>query len=160
MPYHGPSRAPGPGRCEVSATAAIPVLILGAIEIWAAVPAGVALGLPYVVVWILSATGSLASVALVSNAGDAARAWLVRRFGHGGLAPRGRLWSIWVRWGVPGWGLVSPLVFAPPMGTALALALGAPRKRLWLWMSAGVLVWTTILVVAVALGVSVIGGRS
>lgn len=145
-------------QSEEHPTTALPVLVLGAIEIWAAVPAGIALGLPYPVVWALTAAGSLASVAAVAYAGSALREWLVRRLGHGGLAPRGRLWAVWVRWGVPGWGLVSPLVFAPPMGAALALALGAPRRRLWLWMSAGVLVWTTILVAAAALGLAAIRG--
>ena len=52
--------------------------------------------------------------------------------------------------------MVSPLVFAPAMGTAIAMALGAPRGRLIAWMGAGVLVWTSILVIAGDLGMRAI----
>jgi hypothetical protein len=45
---------------------------------------------------------------------------------------------------------------APPMGTAVALILGAPRRALIIWMYAGVLLWTTILVSAALIGMSVI----
>ena len=44
----------------------------------------------------------------------------------------------------------------PPMGTAVALMLGAPRRRLVAWMFGGVLVWTSILVVAGLIGMGLI----
>ena len=53
---------------------------------------------------------------------------------------------------VIGWGLASPLVFAPPLGTAIGLALGAPRRRLLAWMAVGSVLWTTILVGAGVIG--------
>jgi hypothetical protein len=42
------------------------------------------------------------------------------------------------------------------MGTAVALILGAPRRALMLWMYAGVVLWTTILVAAALIGLRVI----
>ncbi len=143
-------------RCEGERTVALLVLAIATIEIWGSVPTGLAVGLPGVWVWLLTVAGALASVSLVTVAGDALRDRLVRRFGHGGVQRRGRLYGIWVRWGVPGWGLMSPLVFAPPMGTALGLALGAPRNWLWAWMTAGVILWTTVLVAVGALGLAAI----
>lgn len=119
-------------------------------------PAGLALGVPPPVLWLATVTGSLVSVAVVAFAGDALRAWLVRRRGGGVVAGRGRLYRIWVRYGVIGWGLVSPLVFAPPMGTAIGLVLGAPRRRLLAWMAAGAVLWTTILVGGGVLGLDII----
>ena len=125
-------------------------------EIWGAVPVGLALGLSPVLVWVLTVLGSFAGVCAVAIAGDAVRAWLVRRRGSSTAAGHGRLYGIWIRYGVVGWGLVSPLVFAPAMGTAIAMALGAPRGRLIAWMGAGVLVWTSILVIAGDLGLRAI----
>jgi hypothetical protein len=42
------------------------------------------------------------------------------------------------------------------MGTAVALMLGAPKRRLLIWMFAGVMLWTSILVVAGIIGLSLI----
>jgi hypothetical protein len=120
------------------------------------VPAGLALGLAPAVVWSLTVAGAVLSVAVVASAGDALRRWILARR-HGPPSPGGRLFAVWLRFGVPGWGLVSPLVFAPPMGTAIAIGLGAPRRRLVLWMSLGVGLWTTVLVVAGAAGLRILG---
>ena len=71
-------------------------------------------------------------------------------------AGTGRLYRVWVRFGVPGWGLASPLLLAPVMGTAIAMVLGSPRNRLLAWMTAGVVLWTTILVIAGTIGSKII----
>lgn len=126
------------------------------VEIWFAVPTGLALGLPASVVWIMTVAGAIVSVTLVGLAGDALRSWLLRRFGRGGLPTTGRIFGLWLRYGIPGWGLVSPLFMSPPMGTAVALMLGAPKRPLLLWMFAGVLLWTSILVVAGIIGMGLI----
>ncbi len=118
------------------------------IEIWLGAPTGLALGLPVPLIWALTVAGSMTSVTIVAFAGDALRSRLLRRFGKGTAPRTGRLYGIWHRYGIPGWGMVSPLFMTPPMGTGVALMLGAPRRRLMTWMFAGVLAWATILVVA------------
>jgi hypothetical protein len=126
------------------------------VEIWFAVPTGLAMGLPAPTVWILTVTGAIASVTVVASAGDALRSRLLRRRSKDSTPRTGRIYDIWVRYGVPGWGLASPLFMAPPMGTAVALMLGAPKRRLMIWMFGGVLVWTSILVIAGIVGLSLI----
>jgi hypothetical protein len=42
------------------------------------------------------------------------------------------------------------------MGTAIAIVLGAPRRRLITWMGAGVILWTSILVIVGDLGLRAI----
>lgn len=133
-------------------TLALTVFVTAIVEIWFAVPAGFALGLHPVLVWVLTVCGSLVSVVTVGTAGDRFRSWLVAR-GHGFMSGTSRVHRLWVRYGVIGWGLVSPLLVAPAMGTALGLALGAPKRRLLTWMFGGVLIWTTILVTAGVLGI-------
>ncbi len=132
------------------------VFAVGFVEIWFAVPAGLALGLPAPIVWLMTAAGALVSVTLVANAGDALRNRLLHRHGKEPAPRKGRIYGIWLRYGVPGWGLASPLFMAPPMGTAVALVLGAPKRGLMLWMYAGVVLWTTILVAAGLIGLGVI----
>jgi hypothetical protein len=132
------------------------VLAIAVVEIWGAVPAGLALGLDPVAVWLMTVLGSVLGVVAVGFAGDGVRRWIVRRRSSATASGRGRLFRLWARYGVVGWGLISPLVFAPAMGTAIGLALGAPTRRLLPWMVAGVLLWTTILVVAGFAGLSVV----
>jgi len=136
--------------------AAIAVFGLGLVEIWFAVPTGLALGLAPWLVWAITIAGSLSGVAVVAVGGHRLRTWLTRGRGTSPAGRTGRIHGIWVRFGVPGWGLASPLLVAPAMGTAIGLLLGAPRGRLLMWMSAGVVIWTSILVIAGMIGVQLI----
>ena len=47
---------------------------LAILEIWAAVPTGIALGVPPLAVWLLTVTGSLVGVAVVALGGGSLRA--------------------------------------------------------------------------------------
>ncbi len=125
-------------------------------ELWFAVPAGLAAGLDPIVVWTCTCAGALFGVAIVTIGGDAVRRWFLRRRGREIISGKGRLFALWQRYGVIGWGLISPLFVAAPMGTAIALALGAPKRRLLLSMSAGVALWTTIVVAGAVLGIGAI----
>jgi hypothetical protein len=62
------------------------VFALSVVELWAAVPAGVALGLPPILVWLATVAGALVCIVVVLAGG--------------------RLRSIWERYGVIGWGLL------------------------------------------------------
>ncbi len=121
-------------------------------EIWFAVPVGLALGLAPLVVWIITIAGSLSGVLVIALGGHRVRTRLTRGRRGWVAARAGRTYSIWIRFGVPGWGLGSPLLVAPAMGTALGILLGAPRGRLLVWMSMGVILWTSILVLVGAVG--------
>lgn len=132
------------------------MLSVAIFEIWFAVPTGFAFGLAPWLVWLLTVTGSVTGVIVVAVAGDSLRRRLTRGRQDTMGARRGRAYAIWVRYGVPGWGLASPLVFAPAMGTAIALLLGAPRGRLLRWMIAGIVTWASILVIAGMIGVRLV----
>jgi hypothetical protein len=122
------------------------------VELWAAVPAGVAMGLPAPLVWAATLCGAWIGIAVVVLAGDRLRTWLVARFGHGGAPPGGRLRRIWDRYGVIGWGLLAPLLLGAPLAAAVGVALGAARGRLVFWLGIGVAVWTTVLTVVAMVG--------
>jgi hypothetical protein len=133
------------------------VLALSFVELWAAVPAGIALGLPAVLVWATTVAGAMFCVVVVVYAGDKLRSWLVRRLGHGRAAGEGgRARRVWERYGVAGWGLVGPLVLGVPLAAAVGVGMGAPRRKLVVWLGAGAILWTTVLTVAAAVGVDAV----
>ena len=134
------------------------VAAIGVVELWAAVPAGIAMGLPASLVWAATLCGALLGIVVVVLAGDRLRTWLVDRFGHGGAREGGRLRRLWDRYGVIGWGLLAPLLLGAPLAAAVGVALGAERGRLVLWLGAGAALWTTALTVAVALGADAVTG--
>ena len=98
---------------------------LAILEIWAAVPTGIALGVPPLAVWLLTVTGSLVGVAVVALGGASLRAWLGRRRGNLTVSRSGRLYRVWLRYGVPGWGLLSPLVSSSLAKHTKGLSQGA-----------------------------------
>ena len=63
-----------------------------------------------------------------------------------------RLKRVWSRYGLAGVALLSPLITGAPLGTALALALGAPVRRLIPLMIVSVVVWGVGLTVATTFG--------
>lgn len=125
---------------------------IGLVSFYAAVPAGIVMGLPAPLVWAATLAGALLGVAAIVFAGDRFRSWLVRRFGRGGVREGGRLRRVWDRYGVIGWGLLAPLLVGSGLAAAIGVALGAERHRLVLWLGVGTAVWTTVLALVVALG--------
>lgn len=137
---------------------------LAAVEIWIAIPAGFAMRIHPVSIGAATAIGATLGVVTVVLLGDRFRTWLLdlrqKRQGNNSAkeAKSGRrkaMEAIWKRYGVAGLGLLAPLITGAPLGAALGIALGAPAGRLLLWMIVGVLLWSLLLTVVTALGISV-----
>lgn len=127
------------------------VVGLGALELWAAIPAGFALGLHPIVTAAGAATGAIVAVLAVVGLGERARTWLARRHAHSD-AGRGRLRDVWRRYGVAGLGLAAPLLVGAPLGTVAGLLLGVPPRSLVVWMAFGAILWSVTLTLAGVLG--------
>jgi uncharacterized membrane protein len=141
---------------------------MGTVLMWGAVPAGLAMGLQPAAVAAASSIGSIAVVLAVVLIGEPARAWLIRRLGpkferalgevtsaDGERAPGGKhspVARVWEHYGFIGLALVAPLFPGPPGAAALALALGIPGRRVLLWMSIGIILWTAGFTLAATLG--------
>lgn len=131
------------------------VLGLGALELWAAIPAGLALELHPIAVGIVAAVGAFLGALAVVSLGAHVRAWLVQR--HGQKEKKGQhgiIFRIWHRYGVIGLGLLAPLLTGAPLGVALGLTLGASSSSLLFWTSVGIVLWSTALTLAAALGLA------
>lgn len=124
---------------------------LGALELWAAIPTGFALGLHPVVTAASAATGAIFAVLAVVALGGRAQAWLARGHDRSDGGQR-RLRDLWRRYGVAGLGLAAPLLVGAPIGTVVGLLLGAPPRSLSFWMALGVSAWSVALTLAGALG--------
>jgi hypothetical protein len=131
------------------------VIALATIELWAAIPAGLALGLNPLLVGLGAAVGAILGALVVVLVGGRLRSWLVRRYsGKKAKQNPGLISKIWQRFGLIGLGLLAPLLTGAPLGAALGMSLGAPAGRLMVWISLGIVLWTAILTTAGILGLA------
>ena len=129
------------------------VFLTGVIELWMAIPLGAALKLSPFSTAFFSALGAISAALIVAFSGDSLRRrFLQWRYGSEDGLKEGCIFNIWNKYGVIGLGLLSPLLFGAPLGAALGIVLGASKNRLILWMTAGILIWSTGLTAAVFLG--------
>ncbi len=131
------------------------VIGLGIIELWAAIPAGLAIGLNPLLTGIASALGSVVAAVLVAFLGDRIRNWLIkRRSGKKTGKENSRIYRVWNKYGIIGLGLLAPLLTGAPLGAAIGISLGASPARLIIWMVIGIIVWTIILTIIGTLGIA------
>jgi uncharacterized membrane protein len=128
------------------------VIGAGILELWAAIPLGLALQLSPFLTGTLSAIGSIASAGVIIFFGKSLRGWLVRRFQKRNELKESRMSRIWRKYGIAGLGLLSPLITGAPLGAAVGIAFGAKPRKLMLWMTVGIIIWSAILTAAAALG--------
>ncbi len=120
------------------------IIGLGVLELWVAIPTGMALKLNPFINGIASALGAIIGALLVIFFGSHLRARLFRKKNKNG-ENKGHIYKIWRKYGVIGLGLLSPLITGAPLGGAIGISLGANPKRLFLWMSIGIVIWTIVL---------------
>ena len=136
------------------------LLVFGAgiLELWAAIPLGLAINLNPVIIGIASAVGAILAAFLVTTVGDSIREKVIKwRYGENKDLKDSRYYKIWNKYGIVGLGLISPLLFGAPVGAALGVALGSSKKPLLIWMSIGIVIWSAGLTAAGYLGLMSFG---
>jgi hypothetical protein len=136
------------------------VIGTGILELWAAIPLGFTLKLHPVTIAILSAVGSILSAMIIIFFGSSLRDWLIRRFQRKAGGRGGRMSGVWDKYGIPGLGFLSPLLAGAPLGAAIGISFGAEPRKLFIWMTIGIIFWSAVLTVAAALGLSAFNPRS
>jgi hypothetical protein len=98
----------------------------GAIDLWFGMPVGLASGLSPLASGVAATFGGLVGAALVALAGEPLQRWAYSR---GWLAKRReRIERIWNRYGILGVAFQAPMLTWAPLGTLVALGLGAPPE--------------------------------
>jgi len=128
---------------------------VGALELWAAIPIGLAFNFSPAIIVAVSSAGSILGALLVILTGEKIRAKLIKwRYGDKKNLKTGRFYNVWNKYGIVGLGLLSPLLFGALIGAAVGSLFGAERRRLLLWMSIGIIIWSTGLTIAGTAGLA------
>ncbi len=81
------------------------------------------------------------------------RQWLVERYEQRQANRSASLVErLWHRYGVPGLGIVAAFSIGPPLGSALAISLGAPVRRVIFWFGLGIVLFSGFFTLFSALG--------
>lgn len=131
---------------------------LGIAYFIAAIPAGVAMELSPPVAAGCAWLGYTAIAALMLVVGEPARLWLNRKFKVSPHPnPEKLFWRVWLRWGMPGLGLLAPVTCGPYFAALIALTLGESPRRLMFWIGVGVIPWCIVFAILAATGVRFLG---
>ncbi len=114
------------------------VLVLGAATLWSAVPVGLLLGLDGWTTGIAAASGAGLGTLLVLSLSERLRRQPPAAASRAAARSRDLLRRAWTNFGVPGLGLLAPLLVGAPLGAAMGLLLGASAPRLALWLMIGI----------------------
>ena len=129
------------------------VFISSVIELWLSIPLGLAFGLNPFLIVAVSTLGSVFAVFVVATFGESIRKWIIKKqYGEDKNIKKGRIYNVWNKYGTVGLGLLSPLLFGAPLGTAIGIALGARKNNLIVWMSLGIILWSVLLTAAGTFG--------
>lgn len=103
------------------------VVLMSGLKFMVGVAMSLAKGLSFWEQFLCTTSGGILGTAFFTYLGDRVRAWVyrLRRKPPRSLSERWvRLWNRYGLWGVA---ILTPPILSPPIGTAIALAFGAPR---------------------------------
>jgi hypothetical protein len=135
----------------------VSVFALATVELWAAVPLGLAMKLSPTLTGIATASGAILGVVIVIALGGRVREWMLKKKKAeqtAGAVPDERLIiRIWDKYGVVGLGLLGPFLVGAPLSAAIGVMFGASYSRLLFWMILGILLWTAAFTVVGVVGI-------
>lgn len=113
---------------------------LASFEIYAAIPAGFALGLLPWQIFFASVTGGLIGVFVAAFLGDRTRKFFTKNKAPKEVKPKtGLVYRIWNKYGIIGLGFLGTLTVGAPLSLAVGIGFNAPLQKLLTWCCVGVI---------------------
>lgn len=131
---------------------------LAAVDLFLAIPAGIAAGYGFLELFgAMAVGGCVGAVATVVLGDEASRWWSAHQKVRSRPKPRSWIDRLAARFGAPGLGLLAPVIVGTPGGAMIGIGLGLERKALLGWLLAGTVLWSAVLAGITAAGVGVAG---
>jgi uncharacterized membrane protein len=125
------------------------VWALSMVKFFLGVLAGLTTGLSYLESVLLTITGMMTTVIVLSLLGIKYRNDVMRQFrskNHKTFTPQSRkVVQIWKKFGVMGISILTPVLFTPIGGTLIVLAFGEKKHQIFKWMLVSAVFWSVIL---------------
>ncbi len=112
---------------------------LATFEIYAAIPAGFAFGLPAWVIFLASLIGGLSGVFIATFLGDKIKQFLAKYRKPKPEKPKtGLIYTIWEKYGLIGLGFFGTMTVGAPVSIGVGVGFNVPLNKLLVWCCIGV----------------------
>ncbi|MFZ6024668.1 MAG: small multi-drug export protein [Bacteroidota bacterium] len=113
---------------------------LATFEIYAAIPAGFAFGLPAWIIFLASLIGGLVGVFVATFLGDKIRKFLAKYRKPKPDKPKtGLIYTIWEKYGLIGLGFFGTMTVGAPVSIGVGVGFNVPLQKLLVWCCLGVI---------------------
>lgn len=112
---------------------------LASFEVYAAIPAGFALGLSPWLIFSASAIGGLAGVFIAAFLGDKIRRFFTKNKQPKEKSSTSLVYRLWNKYGIIGLGFLGTLTVGAPVSLAVGIGFKAPLQKLITWCCIGVI---------------------
>jgi membrane protein YqaA with SNARE-associated domain len=124
------------------------IYLAGITGLYKGVPVGFALQASPYITALFTALGSLTTVFVLYFSGAPVKNWIINKYGKKKLEKsKGRISVIMEKYGVIGLGVIATGIIGPIITILLGLMLIKDSKRLLLFLSLGVLIWSAALTI-------------
>jgi membrane protein YqaA with SNARE-associated domain len=131
------------------------VLVLGVLGIWKSIPVGFILDINPILVCVMTILGASLGSIVVYLVGTKVRKYFGWMSKSKGVSKKHkRISGIFMRYGVPGLGLIAPLLIGPGVTMAVGMTIVKNGKQLLLWTNIGIVAWSILLTCIGQVGVS------
>jgi hypothetical protein len=136
----------------IQATKTLTVVVASFFSGTAGFASGILMGLNPVHSGLASIVGNIGSVMLIVFSGSKFRNYICDRYVHkSNVRKKNQVKTIFDKYGIIGIGIAAPLISVTPV-VIVGVALGLDSKKLALWTSVGILMYTFLLVVLSSTG--------
>ncbi|MFN3666285.1 MAG: small multi-drug export protein [Sediminibacterium sp.] len=112
---------------------------LATFEIYAAIPAGFAFGLPTWVIFLASLIGGLSGVFIATFLGDKIKQFLAKYRKPKPAKPKtGLIYILWEKYGLIGLGFFGTMTVGAPVSIGVGVGFNVPLNKLLVWCCIGV----------------------
>lgn len=115
------------------------VASLASFEIYAAIPAGFALGLSPILIFASSVIGGLAGVFVAAFLGDKIRNFFSKNKEPKEKPATSLVYRLWNKYGIIGLGFLGTMTVGAPVSLAVGIGFKAPLQKLITWCCIGVI---------------------
>ncbi len=131
----------------------VTIMSLSAVFFWGGFPAALALKFNLLAAGLITAAGAETAVLLVLLLGKPIQEYLLRKFPAWMEKTRnGKAGAVFQKYGMPGLGLIAPVMPGAPQAALIGLALSARPGKILVWVSAGIILWAVIVTAGLGLG--------
>ncbi|MGM0497356.1 MAG: hypothetical protein ACQESJ_05520 [Bacteroidota bacterium] len=135
----------------------VTIYLAGITGLYKGVPVGFAIQASPYLTAACTAIGSLTAVFVIYFSGTSLKKWIINNFGKKKIEKRkSRFTSIMERYGVVGLGLIATGIIGPIITIILGLMLVQETKRLMIFLSIGIVLWSVALTIIASISLDLV----